>query len=213
MTFDQLLSELEQKDIRLEARGDKLRYSPGSAMTPDLLNCMKVFKSELLDMVRCDPVSSGINAADGPQVREAAIDGLESTFSFPIDVIEVSRGANVEWADSNDREREAIQWCETSPGHEVQEQLEIVLAEWGEMVMPSASTSTQPSEPRDLEGSVDVAFVDFFEIEAIEPPPPCAKCGTLELWQTWTGDWRCVSCDPPAMAQQFRRWAAKCKRH
>ena len=26
---------------------------------------------------------------------------------------------------------------------------------------------------------------------------PCPLCGTLELWQSMTGDWHCERCDPP----------------
>ena len=26
--------------------------------------------------------------------------------------------------------------------------------------------------------------------EAIAPPPPCPVCGSLDLWQTLTGEWR-----------------------
>ncbi len=36
--------------------------------------------------------------------------------------------------------------------------------------------------------------------EAEPWPEPCPKCGTLELWQTMTGRWRCMKCDPPLKA-------------
>ncbi len=41
--------------------------------------------------------------------------------------------------------------------------------------------------------------------EAEPWPDPCPECGTLELWQTMTGRWRCMKCDPPRRA----RWALK----
>ena len=33
---------------------------------------------------------------------------------------------------------------------------------------------------------------------------PCSTCGTLELWQTLVGNWRCQRCDPPATARRLR---------
>ena len=30
---------------------------------------------------------------------------------------------------------------------------------------------------------------------AIEPPPPCPTCGSLELWQDILGGWHCQHCD------------------
>ena len=31
-------------------------------------------------------------------------------------------------------------------------------------------------------------------------PPPCEKCGGMELWENPLGDWRCMKCDPPTRA-------------
>ena len=44
-------------------------------------------------------------------------------------------------------------------------------------------------------------------IAVIDPPDPCPECGTLELWQTLAGNWRCLRCDPPTTAQQLRELA------
>jgi hypothetical protein len=46
-----------------------------------------------------------------------------------------------------------------------------------------------------------------------EPPPPCSKCGSLELWETTAGTWRCVHCDPPAAASRLLEQAAAIRRH
>ena len=35
------------------------------------------------------------------------------------------------------------------------------------------------------------------DLVAICPPDACAQCGTLELWQTLAGNWRCQRCHPP----------------
>ncbi len=40
-------------------------------------------------------------------------------------------------------------------------------------------------------------------------PPPCPKCGSLELWETLTGTWRSLHCAPPTtsgkMLEQAKR--------
>jgi hypothetical protein len=41
-------------------------------------------------------------------------------------------------------------------------------------------------------------------IELTDPPDPCPECGTLELWQTLAGNWRCLHCDPPTKARRLR---------
>jgi hypothetical protein len=47
-----LMADLARLGIKLEADGDRLRYSPRSALTPDLAKLMKAHKSELLAMLR-----------------------------------------------------------------------------------------------------------------------------------------------------------------
>ncbi len=38
---DDLLADLQQRGVRLEAHGDRLRYRPRSALTPDLAGRLK----------------------------------------------------------------------------------------------------------------------------------------------------------------------------
>jgi hypothetical protein len=40
--------------------------------------------------------------------------------------------------------------------------------------------------------------------EVSDPPAPCPECGTLELWESLAGDWRCLRCDPPTKARRLR---------
>jgi hypothetical protein len=56
MTAMQLMADLARLGIRLKAKGDRLRYSPRSAVTPDLANRMKAHKGELLAMQRSTEV-------------------------------------------------------------------------------------------------------------------------------------------------------------
>ncbi len=43
------------------------------------------------------------------------------------------------------------------------------------------------------------------------PAPPCAVCGSLELWQTMLGEWRCHHCNPPTASRRFLRHAERIK--
>ncbi len=69
MNASDLLLDLKRRGIRLEARGDRLRYSPRSALTPDLLDRLKAHKQELLTVLRA-PVNrltrSVMNTPDCP---------------------------------------------------------------------------------------------------------------------------------------------------
>ena len=33
-----------------------------------------------------------------------------------------------------------------------------------------------------------------------DEPDPCPRCGGLAAWETITGRWRCMKCDPPTKA-------------
>ena len=48
MTAHELLTDLDRLGIPIEAHGDRLRYSPRSAVTPDLAQRMKAHKPALL---------------------------------------------------------------------------------------------------------------------------------------------------------------------
>ena len=48
--------------------------------------------------------------------------------------------------------------------------------------------------------------------ELPEPPSPCSECGSLELWETLAGTWRCVHCDPPSTAVRLLDQAAAIRR-
>ena len=48
MSLPQLMTDLAQMGIRIEAHGDRLRYWHRTAVTPDLAEQMKAHKTELL---------------------------------------------------------------------------------------------------------------------------------------------------------------------
>jgi len=44
---------------------------------------------------------------------------------------------------------------------------------------------------------------------AVDPPPPCQQCGSLELWQDLSGSWHCQHCEPPLRSERLREQAAR----
>ena len=54
-------------------------------------------------------------------------------------------------------------------------------------------------------GDSDVALddIDLWPGDNAVDLPPCELCGGLELWQSLTGNWRCLKCDPPTKAQRM----------
>jgi hypothetical protein len=51
-TLTELLAELSRRGIQIVPRGERLRYRPRSALTPDLLKRLKTHKGELLTILR-----------------------------------------------------------------------------------------------------------------------------------------------------------------
>ena len=90
MSVAELLTDLAQCGIRLEAHGDRLRYKPRSAVTLDLAKRMNTYKDELLSLLRPDVFAKG-GSTDTVVERKVAescgarvvtldlIDGLSTT--------------------------------------------------------------------------------------------------------------------------------------
>ncbi len=75
--------------------------------------------------------------------------------------------------------------------------------------------------------STDTIWVDAGDVDRtdhsariIDPPDPCPKCGSLELWESMAGDlfgltpgrWRCLRCDPPAQSRRLCKRADRLRR-
>jgi hypothetical protein len=52
-----LLAELSARGIELQARGDRLRFGPREAATPDLVQQLKIHKAELLALLSQPPAA------------------------------------------------------------------------------------------------------------------------------------------------------------
>ena len=141
MIAAELLTDLAQRGIRLEVHGDRLRYSPRSAVTPDLAAELKRHKGNLLAILRSETETPVTNLTDAKAVWQAAAE------------------------------------------------------------------SADDSEP-------DAFGRDGWPLDSIDPDEldPCPECGTLELWQTLAGNWRCLRCDPPTTSRRLLKLAARMKR-
>jgi phage N-6-adenine-methyltransferase len=66
------------------------------------------------------------------------------------------------------------------------------------------------SPPDDGRGGIDLVDGNSHRWEnCIDAPDDCPECGTLRLWQTLAGNWRCLRCDPPTTARRLRKLAAR----
>ena len=74
----------------------------------------------------------------------------------------------------------------------------------GRVTTTPAAREAEPAESRP--GAVPEAI--RWE-DCLDPPDPCPECGTLELWQTLSGNWRCLRCDPPIVARRLAEIAER----
>lgn len=137
MTAHDLLDRLTGLGVVLLADGVRLRYSPRSVVTADLLDQLRRHKAELLDVLTMS------KCADAAEVQPRVVGRVDDT-DLP---------------------------------------------------------KTPPPGPDGWpDGCIDPATLT-----------PCATCGRLELWQSLAGNWRCLHCDPPVVADRLRDRAAQLK--
>ncbi|MDC0934647.1 DUF3820 family protein [Pirellulales bacterium] len=108
MTAAELLAELNQLGITIKARGDRLRYSPRSAVTPDLAQRMKAHKPAMLAILAGEPwepdVSADANEANWQAIDDADRDYLLGPRKWPAPC-EWCGGRLIHSAVCNDRRR------------------------------------------------------------------------------------------------------------
>jgi hypothetical protein len=150
MSVIEVMKDLTRFGIRLECHGEQLRFSPQSAVSPELRQRMTAHKGELLAILKTDrdrPPAFFCPWCRSPNLVDDS-DGLR--------------------CDACDR----LAWLETDVG------------------------ITRADVATDIIDEVDLLT-------------PCSTCGTLELWQTLVGNWRCQRCDPPTTARQLRQMATR----
>ena len=97
MSAAKLMADLTRLRIRLEVHGDRLRYSPRTAVTPELANRMKAHKGELLAMLRL-PIDSptafaAVVDSDIPKLSDEIIEWALTVWEKPRRLPAVSRDA------------------------------------------------------------------------------------------------------------------------
>lgn len=122
MSAAQLFTDLARLGIQIEAHGDRLRYSPRSAVTPDLADRMKAHKSELLAILRRDAEALAIDLTDASKVWQAALERIADDPRFTPEVLAAMRLAEVDWADAEAREERfaiALEGCGLDPAETI----------------------------------------------------------------------------------------------
>ena len=88
-----LITELSQLGIKLEVQGDRLRYSPRSAMTPELAERVKSHKAVLLAILTSEDMPAAL-------LWHMALDRLEAGGEFAPEHLEGCRRASTRWEKS-----------------------------------------------------------------------------------------------------------------
>ena len=107
MSVIDLMIDLRDRGIQLEADGDRLRYSPKAAMTPELAERVKAHKPELLTILTADDVRAAA-------LWQAALDLLEDDPEFPPETLAACRKASVRWEGAHPTEDRIIPTTEAA---------------------------------------------------------------------------------------------------
>ena len=207
MTPGKLLVELFRRGVRVEADGDRLRYSPRSRVTPELVELMRQHKPALiksLGRVMFTPKPDTADTAPDPSgVYETPPVPRESAGS-------VSDYCNQRWEFSRSRAYQlmsagvtidkikALEFSGGRPPDDARQPL--VGAQHSEPDEDPAAVAS------DASGGADV----WLEGDELPDLDPC-ECGSLELWEScgWPRRWRCVHCDPPTKARRLLETVAQ----
>ena len=66
MTATEIIRDLQSRGVELRAEGDRLRFRPKEAVTPDLIKILKQHKAEIIAAVAGDKLS-GFGLCPGPE--------------------------------------------------------------------------------------------------------------------------------------------------
>lgn len=94
-----VLLDLASLGVRMVADGDRLKLSPRSIVSPEMLERIKACKFELLAIVRGD--SEILDEIRLRAIWHGALADLEADETFPRDALEALRRAKAKWSDSD----------------------------------------------------------------------------------------------------------------
>jgi hypothetical protein len=184
------MTELARLGIRIEAHGDRLRYSPRSAVTPDMAQRMKAHKGELLGILRCD-IDSGCEGGGEHEWEDAhESDGKTRRFckrcckfgGFVLadgTIKQPNPIPKVKWAADSTTIR--CPWCH---GKRL---IDGCSGLWCDECERLAWFDTPTG---------GVMRADFAGVEPIDPPTSCPICGGSVFSWNCRGDALCVNCAP-----------------
>jgi hypothetical protein len=98
MSVDELLDALGELGIEIKADGDRLRFRPRSALTPELECWLKVHKAELLAGLRGEAPNLPMSLPEAQAVWDALVKEIATEPDFPAGVAGAMRAATAHWA-------------------------------------------------------------------------------------------------------------------
>jgi TubC N-terminal docking domain len=211
MNMSTLLSDLARRGIQLEAHGDKLRFFPPSALTPDLLERLKAHKPEVMEYLQdLDAERQAIcwyETAPAEEVDEALQVALAG-WSFKSDS-GAAPGADIcPWCNSTlgDDEDSTGRWCGAC------RRLVWWYATPDRIVNVKLLTLDFPDlDPLNPHATLEA--IRRLPKPAVVPPNDCPHCGSWDWWQNLCGDWRCRVCHPTDVSDRVRQQAAEQRKH
>jgi hypothetical protein len=90
MSVTEVMIDLREHGIHLEAHGDRLRYSPKEKMTTELAERVKIHKTSLLAILTADDVPAAV-------LWHSALDLLEGDPGFSPETLAACRRAEASW--------------------------------------------------------------------------------------------------------------------
>jgi len=100
MSASTLMADLARLGIRLEARGDRLRYRPRQALTLDLVQRMKVHKQEVLTILATSDLPETTRAAYQSFDRSPTADHRSKAVENDSTVPQCGRCGHTEYRDT-----------------------------------------------------------------------------------------------------------------
>lgn len=97
MSVAELINDLLAAGMTVQVYGERLRYTPKTAMTPELLERLTTHKAELLTLLRKRAEAQVVNLSDATAVWQATVDRLENDPDFSEEGIRALRAADVRW--------------------------------------------------------------------------------------------------------------------
>lgn len=189
-TAAELRNELQALGVTLAVDGDRLRFSPRSAVTGELLERLRTCKAELLAMM-LQPQDGGPSDAAGGDPQDLQPQDLPGGDPLGADGAHGDAGQPPQ-AHSETTIR--CPWCSS------RRLLEGTSGLW------CADCERLAWEPTETGGLVRC---DVADLQVIDLPTPCPDCGGIVFWWDAAGGAHCEACEPRTRATWLREHAQR----